>query len=196
MGIFGRNKDGVKALVGLVLGLAMVLVIVDTVAAQPAFNTRKGFAAIGGHTFNLVDNAHYAQWAYLQAFDPPAIGSLRFPKWLHYQWELHAGAVHHDKWRAMISGNVMAQYAFDGLGGHRFRPYAEFGMGIIYTDFQIRGQGLRFNFNPQAGIGSDVHINASCQGFIRLRWHHLSNASLHDDNTSVDSVLLMIGKYF
>jgi len=70
--------------------------------------------------------------------------------------------------------------------------YGLAGIGLIYTDFQVEGQGLDVNFNPQFGIGADFYENY----YFQIRWHHISNANLHEDNTGINSLVLHAGIYF
>ncbi|MBN2418000.1 MAG: acyloxyacyl hydrolase, partial [Deltaproteobacteria bacterium] len=69
-------------------------------------------------------------------------------------------------------------------------------IGIIYTDFQIPGQGLRMNFNPQLGVGTEIKTRFEKTMFMSLRIHHISNAGLDDENSGIDSVIGMFGFYF
>ncbi|WP_080799063.1 acyloxyacyl hydrolase [Desulfamplus magnetovallimortis] len=75
-------------------------------------------------------------------------------------------------------------------------PYVEAGVGIIYTEHQIEGQGLHFNFNPRAGIGAEYRIPGKRPFFAELKLWHLSNANLHKDNRGINALLFMVGKYF
>ena len=78
----------------------------------------------------------------------------------------------------------------------RLRPYLEGGIGVIYTDFQVEGQGSRFNFNPQIGIGTEFKTDSGPPFFATIRLSHISNAGLNDENRGVNSFLLMIGRFF
>ena len=92
--------------------------------------------------------------------------------------------------RLMASGNVLVVYDLAPLGTSKVVPYVEAGVGLIYTDFQREGQGLRLNFNPVAGVG--VRMG---QPFLTLRAHHLSNGGLDDENRGINSVVLGFGMY-
>jgi lipid A 3-O-deacylase len=70
--------------------------------------------------------------------------------------------------------------------------YALAGIGIIYTDFQVKGQGLRINFNPQLGVGMDIKNKF----YFQIRWNHISNGGLHKDNTGVNHWVVLTGIYF
>jgi len=66
-----------------------------------------------------------------------------------------------------------------------WHPFVSGGIGGIYTDWQVQGQALRLNFNPQVGLGAEI----GDRWLLTLRVHHLSNANLADPNVGVNSVL-------
>jgi len=84
----------------------------------------------------------------------------------------------------------------DRFAYNRFRPYVEGGIGIIYTDFQLWGQGLRVNFNPQIGIGTEFSSGSSGSFFTAVRLHHISNGGLNHDNNGIDTLIILLGRYF
>ena len=90
----------------------------------------------------------------------------------------------------------MALYYLDFFSSDRLMPYLEGGIGVVYTDFQVKGQGSRINFNPQIGLGTEFEVDSGPPFFGAVRLSHISNAGLHDDNRGVNSVILMIGRYF
>jgi hypothetical protein len=92
--------------------------------------------------------------------------------------------------RLVASGNFLAVYDLPAYGTPKFIPYVEGGVGLIYTDFQRKRQGLRLNFNPVAGVG--VRMGST---FLTLRLHHISNGGLHHENRGLNSVVLGFGKY-
>jgi len=92
--------------------------------------------------------------------------------------------------RLVASGNFLAVYNLEPWGTSTFIPYVEAGVGLIYTDFQRDGQGLRLNFNPVAGVGLRKDSM-----FLTLRLHHLSNGGLDDENDGINSIVLGFGMY-
>jgi len=91
---------------------------------------------------------------------------------------------------------MMALYYLDFVSSERLVPYLEGGIGVVYTDFQVEGQGSRFNFNPQIGIGTEFKVDAGPPFFTALRLSHISNAGLADENRGVNSVVWMLGRFF
>ena len=101
-----------------------------------------------------------------------------------------AGGTEFPSPRLITSAGFLAVYDFPESPTWATRFYAEAGVGLIYTDFQRPGQGLRLNFNPVAGIGW-----RRGRGFLTIRLHHISNGGLHHDNHGINSLLLGCGWY-
>lgn len=158
--------------------------------------TRFGMAIAEGTTYNLGANIYYGLVTGVALFDYEKVWCHRAPEPLRFKVEVSAGTTMHPKTRFMASANMFALYYLRFLETSVFRPYIEGGIGVIYTDFEVEGQGLRFNFNPQIGIGTDIKLNPKAEFFLAARLHHLSNAGLDGENRGINSVLLMIGYYF
>lgn len=118
------------------------------------------------------------------------------PKELCFKVEGALGSTFRPESRAVASIGMMALYYFDRLATRQLRPYAEGGIGFIYTDFRVEGQGLRVNFNPQLGIGAEWSQKEGPGSFVALRLHHLSNGNLYYDNRGVNSFVLQVGRFF
>jgi len=118
------------------------------------------------------------------------------PKELCFKVEGALGSTFRPESRAVASIGMMALYYFDRLATRQLRPYAEGGIGFIYTDFRVEGQGWRVNFNPQLGIGAEWSQNEGPDSFVALRLHHLSNGNLYQDNRGVNSLVLQVGRFF
>lgn len=118
------------------------------------------------------------------------------PDYLKMKFEVNAGLTLDSRKRALVSVNMLALRYFRSWTVAGSIPYVEAGIGLIYTDFQVKEQGLRFNFNPQAGVGFEHPLSDGGAVTTALRLHHLSNSNLHDDNRGVNSALLMIGYLF
>ncbi|MHB8894932.1 MAG: acyloxyacyl hydrolase [Candidatus Geothermincolia bacterium] len=116
------------------------------------------------------------------------------PETLRFRVEYTLGAITEPRTRLMTSANMIAQLYYPGMSAGRVRPYLGGGIGVIYTDFKVEGQGLRFNFNPLITTG--VEFGPDPAWFIEARLHHISNGGLDDENTGVNSVQLMLGRYF
>jgi lipid A 3-O-deacylase len=95
----------------------------------------------------------------------------------------------------IASVNILAMKYPLGLKG-KVRPYGEAGIGVIYTQFRVEGQGLHFNFNPLLGLGLELPRQDGKNIFGAVRLHHISNGGLDHDNRGVNSVVLQVGRVF
>ena len=96
--------------------------------------------------------------------------------------------------RLALGLTPIAQYNLGGFGLPKW--FVEGGVGVFYTDVKVPGFGSVWTFSPQIGFGHAWAIDAKRAITLRLRYHHLSNAYLARDNTSIDSILLMVGMEF
>jgi hypothetical protein len=46
------------------------------------------------------------------------------------------------------------------------------------------------------GIGTEFSIGSDPPFFTAVRLHHISNADLKDDNRGVNSIVLVLGRFF
>ncbi|MDF1577482.1 MAG: acyloxyacyl hydrolase [Desulfurivibrionaceae bacterium] len=183
---------------------AAIIAVLAILLAGPVPAGERGFGSperlgIGltlGHsydpspTFGLLQIGGFLQYDYDRLWPHPA------PEPLFFKMEGNLGLVDYEgNARLLASANILAQY-YLAAASRRWRPYVEAGIGLIYSDFQVEGQGLRLNFNPQAGIGCDRKSDSGAVWYGNFRIHHLSNGDLHRDNRGVNSVLIQFGRYF
>lgn len=183
-----------RCLTLLLLG-SLLLIPLHSQAADQYVPTRYGVALLGGG-----------------AYDPETIGIVLVqgqmvidydrvfwhaaPEPLRLKLEGNAGLTTDGNCRGIMSVDMLALYYLNKFKFGLWLPYVEGGIGIIYTDFQVDGQGSRINFNPQLGIGVEYPVSHGGAVTFGLRLHHLSNANLMDDNRGVNSALLQIGYLF
>ncbi|MEE2908507.1 MAG: acyloxyacyl hydrolase [Planctomycetota bacterium] len=74
--------------------------------------------------------------------------------------------------------------------------YGDFGIGLLGTTANVPYNGSEFNFTPQAGVGVTFDIGNNNRWYAGVRWHHISNASLYEDNPGRDSILIYTGINF
>jgi hypothetical protein len=158
--------------------------------------TRYGMAAVLGDTFDPDEGIYFVQLTGFGMWDYDKVWHHWAPEALRWKLEVTAGLTTAPRTRAMVSVGMMAPYYLDFISNRRFNPYIEGGIGVIYTDFHVEGQGSRFNFYPQAGIGTELQVGSGPPIFGALRISHISNAGLHDDNRGMNSIILMIGRFF
>ena len=158
--------------------------------------TRYGFAGVLGNTFDPVSDIYFFQIAGFIMWDYDQVWRHWAPDPLRFKVEGTAGVTTSPETRAMVSVGMLALYYLEFISTSYFSPYLEGGIGIIYTGFQVEGQGLRINFYPQIGIGTEFKSDSGAPFFASFRLTHISNADLHEDNRGVNSVVLMLGRYF
>ena len=56
--------------------------------------------------------------------------------------------------------------------------------------------GSEFNFTPQAGFGLTYDIGNENRLIFGIKWHHISNADLYEDNPGRDSIMGYAGISF
>ena len=164
--------------------------LLDALRGQVPHETAVGLYA--GRAYDWADM--YFVLASGQAlFDYDALWPHQAPEGLKIRFEANAGVATGTEFsgaRLVASGNFLGVYEFGSPKTARLVPYVEAGVGLIYTDFQREGQAYRVNFNPVAGIG--VRMKST---FVTLRFHHLSNGGLNDDNRGINSLVLGFGVY-
>ena len=120
----------------------------------------------------------------------------RSPAGLRLKIEANLGLTTDSRQRTMFSLNMLALKYFENWQVAAAVPYFEAGIGAIYTDFKVKEQGSRINFNPQLGIGFKYPLPEDTAVTLGLRLHHVSNGGLLKDNRGVNSALLMVGYQF
>ena len=78
--------------------------------------------------------------------------------------------------------------------------YLDGGAGVLETTRKVPGSspqepdgGSRFNFTPQAGGGFTLALDEHTRFFAGIRWYHISNAQLFEDNPGRDHIYLYAG---
>ena len=158
--------------------------------------TRYGISLVSGNTYDPTNNIGFYMISGHILYDYEKIWKHRAPDRLRFKVEGSIGATDYMKTRLVSSVNIFALYYPYLFENQTFRPYVEAGIGAIYTDFQIKGQGSRINFNPQLGLGTEIKLNPDNTFFFTLRLHHISNGDLDDENRGINSVMCMLGYYF
>lgn len=166
--------------------------------ASPAWSAAAEQTALtltAGHSYGPSNEIRFVQLGGSWLWDYDRIWPHRAPEALHFKVEAAAGMAFSPHGRALLSTNMLALYRLTGWNRWGLQPYAEAGVGLLYSDFQLKQQGLRLNFNPVIGLGAELTRN-HYHGFIAVRLHHLSNGGLHHDNHGLNSVVLQLGRCF
>jgi hypothetical protein len=157
---------------------------------------RYGLATIIGNTYDPTGNIGFALLSGFALFDYDKIWHHAAPAPLRFKLEASIGSTWTKEKEFMASAGIFALYFLDRFAGHGFRPYVEGGIGGIYTEWKVEGQGSHLNFNPQMGIGTEFSIGSGPPFFTAVRLHHISNADLKDDNRGVNSIVFVVGRFF
>ena len=157
---------------------------------------RYGFGMIMGNTYDPTGKIGFALLSGVALFDYDKIWRHSAPVPLRFKVEASVGSTWTREKEFMASAGIFALYFLDRFAGHGFRPYVEGGIGAIYTEWKVEGQGSHLNFNPQMGIGTEFSIGSGPPFFTAARFHHISNAELKDDNRGVNSIVLVLGRFF
>jgi hypothetical protein len=165
----------------------------ETVKSLP---NRYGVAITAGNTYSPENNISFAQVTGLALYDYGKIWGHKAPVPLWFKVEANIGSTTRPDKKLISSVNMFALYYLEEFSYKSFRPYIEGGIGVIYTDFKVDGQGLRFNFNPQMGIGTEFKVGSDTTLFTALRLHHISNGGLNHENTGISSVTVSLGRFF
>jgi hypothetical protein len=155
-----------------------------------------GVATVLGRSYDPEPSLSFAQLSLMALYDYEQIMSHPAPEPLRFKLEVNLGFADAPARRMLASANFFALYYLRALEFSHFRPYVEAGAGIVYGDFQVSGQGLRMNFNPQAGIGAEWQKNEGRHWYGALRGYHISNGELHRDNRGINAVTLHVGVFF
>ena len=158
--------------------------------------TRYGMSLTAGNTYNPTNNIEFYMISGFILYDYEKIWKHKAPDQLRFKVEGNIGVAHDIKTRLVLSMNIFALHYLDFFKNRAIKPYIECGIGIIYTGFQIEGQGLRLNFNPQLGLGTELKTESDNTFFLTLRLHHISNGSIDDENRGINSVMCMLGYFF
>ncbi|PLX80419.1 MAG: acyloxyacyl hydrolase [Desulfuromonas sp.] len=180
---------------GLVLLLGVLWLALASPATAEPVATRYGLGLSGAIAYDPGGARDFLQLTGFALFDYETVWRHPAPEPLRFKVEGNAG-VTTGPHRTMVSVNVLAHYRLVGWANQTLLPYAEAGIGVVYSDYRVKGQGLRFNFNPQAGIGLQGRSGVWRDWFVALRLHHVSNGDLHDANRGINSALLQVGRLF
>lgn len=90
--------------------------------------------------------------------------------------------------------NLMFRWHF--LARDTWSLYADGGCGLMIASDEVPAGGSSFNFTPQIGFGATYEIGVNTRLMAGIRWYHISNARLSEDNPGRDSVMVYAGVSF
>lgn len=165
-------------------------------AKQAPLPDQYGMSLEYGYTYDPREDLSFLMARVFAIFDYGKVWHQERPAALRFKVEAAAGSTLTPTSDLMVSVNMLALYYPGKLSGATLRPYVEGGIGGIYTQFRVKGQGLRYNFNPLLGVGCEVPQADGKNPFAAIRLHHISNANLNHNNRGVNSVELQVGRFF
>jgi hypothetical protein len=92
-----------------------------------------------------------------------------------------------------FGGSIDILFQWHFINGDGWSVYGDFGCGLLGTNHNVPDDGSQFNFTPQAGVGVTFDVGQNRRWIIGVRWHHISNASLYQNNPGRDSVMVYTG---
>lgn len=187
-----------QGMTGEATGAAMVKPGPEGAATAKAtpFPDQHGMSLEYGYTYDPRREITFALARVFASYDYGTVWRQDRPPALRFKVEAAVGSTLTPSSDLIASANMLALY-YPGLrSGATFRPYLEGGIGVIYTQFRVPGQGLHFNFNPLLGVGCELPQADGRHPFAAIRLHHVSNAGISSDNRGINSVLLQVGRFF
>jgi len=92
--------------------------------------------------------------------------------------------------------NLAALLRWDFIRQDTWSLYIDGGAGILGTTNPMPSRGSSFNFTPQAGGGATIQLEGGNRLMVGVRWHHVSNANLYENNPGLDTILGYVGINF
>jgi hypothetical protein len=200
-----EKSQAVPAYFRIIVSLLTVVLLLLPVASHGEEKTaadngrepdRYGITIEAAHVYDPGPDRNFVLISGFALYDYGKIWHQDRPKELCFKVEAAAGATTRPAVRTVASVGMLALYFLNRFAVPQIRPFVEGGIGIIYTDFRVSGQGLRVNFNPQLGLGTEFRRQDGHNLFTTLRLHHLSNGNLYHDNRGVNSIIIQVGRFF
>ena len=71
--------------------------------------------------------------------------------------------------------------------------YADAGVGMMFTGSNVPSAGSSVNFTPRIGVGASFEVASNARILTGIRWAHISNANVDDNNDGRNSIQLYAG---
>ncbi len=166
---------------------------------QGKIPSRKSLALHYGLSYTPDNDTDFFLVSWRRVYRYGDVWLHRTPQRLFFSWEAALGGRLKIRPRWVASCGIFAiRYLNDfPESGSGIRWYLEGGIGLIYTQFTIEGQGSRLNFNPRLSVGMEIGSRTGgSRWFTALRAFHLSNAGLCDENQGINAIMLVVGRFF
>ncbi|MCF7916841.1 MAG: acyloxyacyl hydrolase [Candidatus Omnitrophica bacterium] len=93
-----------------------------------------------------------------------------------------------------VGSNFLLKYSLTFLD--KIHPYIKGGIGALYMSQHTEEQSTQYNFLPQVGGGIQYFLTDNLAFNLEYRYRHLSNASIKNPNSGIDSDLILCGFSF
>lgn len=185
----------------LIISLLLIIpcekiALAETEANPGDVPTRYGHTVVTGNSYDPTSSITFVQVSGFVLFDNEKIFPYKAPEALRFKIEGSLGSMIRPERRLIVSANIFSLFYINALATKTFKPYVEGGIGAIYADYKFKGQGTRFNFNPQLGVGTEVNTASGKTFLMSLRLYHASNAGLSKENRGLNAVTLHLGRFF
>lgn len=71
--------------------------------------------------------------------------------------------------------------------------YADAGVGLMFTGSNVPPAGSSVNVTPRIGVGASFEVAPNARILTGIRWAHISNANVADNNDGRNSIQLYAG---
>jgi len=157
---------------------------------------RCGLGMTYGNTYKPGTDIQGVEVSGFMLIDPSTVWPHIGLDSLRYKVGCNAGLMVSPRVRGIVSAGLILVYYLGDFGDHHFRPFVQGGCHIIYDDFQVPGQGLRVNFNPQGGVGAQFDVFSGRTFYTVFSVKHISNGSIRPENAGINAVAFTIGRLF
>jgi hypothetical protein len=76
------------------------------------------------------------------------------------------------------------------------QPYAEVGVGMLYSDLKTFSLSSRVLFSVNGAVGVQIPVNERLGATVGYRFRHISNAGQDEVNPGLNSNLIVVGATF
>ncbi|NIO05805.1 MAG: outer membrane beta-barrel protein [Proteobacteria bacterium] len=157
--------------------------------------TEWGFRSGYGDNFQVNNVEADVEFYFLKPFWGKILKTWEDRRSLEFVGEGFLSFVRQDS-EDRYAGGLTGVIAYNIRLSEKWVPFVELGVGVLYTDLNPEGFGSHFNFTPQGGVGVRYKVLEGRYLTFSYRLHHISNAGLDEDNSSIDSHFFSIGLSF
>ena len=203
-----------------------VVVLIAVLVALPGFGSKNGAAdaadqpaefdsAFGFGKQSLGISAGHGLALPVGGTDSPQLEDIQFlyvtPRWGigltdplggrswyrgNFEFLLEGTFLYNFEPKPGIAGGLSPMVRYNFLTGSRFIPFLQAGAGVIALDADLERQSDGLSFILQSGLGFHFFLSQRTALTGEWRFHHISNASIHDKNAGINSSLFMLGVTF